>query len=113
MNQYTKGEWKADFTRITGHCGISIDSPEHQVANVYLNQINSDWPDSLNRHENEEARANAHLIAAAKELYETGQQLLEVMCELCIRLNPQHANCQSCDEIEEYRKAFAKAEGVV
>ena len=33
---YTKGEWKVDFTKVTGHCGISIDSPNRQVANVYL-----------------------------------------------------------------------------
>lgn len=46
---------------------------------------------------------------AAEDMYGTGQDLLMVMCELCRRLNPQHAECQSCEEIEGYRKAYAKA----
>ena len=67
---YTKGEWKVDFTKVTGHCGISIDSPNRQVANVYLNEVNSAWQGhSIDRPENKEAKANAHLIAAAPDLY--------------------------------------------
>ena len=47
--------------------------------------------------------------------YELYEELLEadaVICELCIRLNPQHANCEWCDDREPRLKLIAKIEGV-
>lgn len=57
-----------------------------------------------------DADANAHLIAAAPELLEATKESCATICRLCRRLNPQHANCTSCDEINGYRSAIAKAE---
>lgn len=28
----------------------------------------------------------------------------ELICKLCVRLNPQHENCNHCDELDELRK---------
>lgn len=55
--------------------------------------------------------ANAQLIAAAPNTYEGLKDALQEICRLCVRLNPQHEGCQSCEDMEERRKALAKAEG--
>lgn len=83
-----KGKW--NLTGKDANGAVNVFTDKEYIATV--------------RHE-----YDAHLIASAPELYKTGLQLLKVMCELCRRLNPQHETCQSCFEIEQYRKAFAKA----
>lgn len=35
----------------------------------------------------------------------------EIICNLCIRLNPQHKNCNSCDELDDLRKPIETATG--
>lgn len=95
---YTEGEWKAWVT------GIHL-SGEPTIPNRIALTFQQSFMDTG------EAQANACMMAVAPDMYETGLDLLEVMCKLCRRLNPQHKTCQSCEEIESYRKAFAKAGG--
>jgi len=59
----------------------------------------------------EETIANANLIAAAPEMYEALKEAQATICGLCRVINPQHKDCPSCDEIQRYRVALAKAEG--
>ena len=56
-------------------------------------------------------RADAQLDAAAPELYEGLKDALKEICRMCVKLNPQHKNCTSCEEMERSRLPLAKAEG--
>jgi len=105
VSQYTKGEWEVQKMFPESYSYMIQDNSGKQICGIWLGNTASREIPKI------EHKANAHLIAAAPNMYETGLQLLDVMCELCRRLNPQHRICQSCEEIEEYRKAFAKAEG--
>ena len=60
----------------------------------------------------EECKANAKLIAAAPEMLDALIESRNLVCRLCIRLNPQHKNCTSCDEVESgFDKIIEKATG--
>ena len=50
-------------------------------------------------------------LASAPDLCEGLKDALQEICRLCVRLNPQHENCKSCEDMTERRKALAKAEG--
>jgi len=56
MSQYTKGEWK----KYGQHIHINTSNTSDEIATVL-------WPDWMPE---SEARANAHLIAAAPKMYE-------------------------------------------
>lgn len=101
---YTKEKWEADFTQMTGHCGIAINAGDKQVANVYLCHYSSDWEDNpIDHPENAEAKANVHLMKAAPKMYEA------------LRLYQSHQQgtsghyCWQCAEAIE--QALAEAEG--
>ena len=47
--------------------------------------------------------------AAHPRLVAAYADLLRDICELCRVINPQHATCQSCDDMEGYRAALAEA----
>jgi hypothetical protein len=99
---YTKGEWSVfDWhTRIEVLCG----------GRVVASLDESDF--TLNEDE-----ANAHLIAAAPELYKELVEADRVICELCYIVNPQHATadygvgCKSCEDRDRRLVAIGKAEG--
>ena len=62
--------------------------------------------------------ANAQLIASAPNCYKELKEADALICELCKRLNPQHATadyygkgCEWCNERDSRLKALAKAEG--
>jgi len=97
---YTKGEWKAEI----GYTNIWI------TANVYpsgkKHSTVAEIPTS-----NDNAEANAHLIAASPDMYEELLWADEAICSLCKEINPQHATCTKCDEHESRLKALAKAKG--
>lgn len=46
------------------------------------------------------------------DIYEALKECMESLCSCCKRLNPQHKNCTSCEEIERYKSALNKADGV-
>ena len=45
------------------------------------------------------------------ELFENTFDLCEEFCQMCIRLNPQHENCPSCDDLEYWRKPLVDMTG--
>ena len=45
------------------------------------------------------------------ELFENTFDLCEEFCQMCIRLNPQHENCKSCDDLEYWRKPIVDMTG--
>jgi ribosomal protein L40E len=98
---YTKGEWTVDKTELA----TFIQSPDTGYVVAICSR--PEWVG-----EKKERDANAHLIAAAPLLYEALKEADATICELCVRLNPWHENCTSCEEREIRLKAIAKAEGV-
>ena len=59
-------------------------------------------------------RANARLIAAAPDLKDELQDATNLICHLCVRLNPQHLDAFekgecSCVDTDGHRAAIAKA----
>lgn len=59
-----------------------------------------------------EVQANAKFIVKACNahdfLLEACKEMSETICRLCKRLNPQHENCTSCEEMEGYKQAITK-----
>jgi len=43
-----------------------------------------------------------------EQLRQIGEELIDMICGLCRRLNPQHKECTSCHDIDSYRKALKK-----
>ena len=37
------------------------------------------------------------------------EEALDTLCSLCKQVNPQHDDCNSCDEVDEYRKVIEEA----
>ena len=97
--EYTKGEWKAQWHEITGTWNV-IEQPG--VGLIARCGSGKGY------------ETNAHLIAAAPDLYEELVVADKVICELCKRLNPQHVTadygkgCEWCQERESRLKALAK-----
>ncbi len=91
--EYTKGEWGVHTINDVAICNsptaIFIDSPTFTLAEIKIKS-------SLREHQ-EEALANAHLIAAAPEMYEALKRILDDRNSALAR--------------EAGRKALAKAEG--
>ena len=46
------------------------------------------------------------------ELFENLFDSCEVICQLCVRLNPQHENCTECDELNDLRKPITDKIGL-
>jgi len=96
--EYTKGEWKlvqpaSRQIEVLGYTGM--------IATLRLNSLMTP----------QEIQANAHLIATAPKLYEGLKDALKEICKMCVRLNPQHKGCTSCEEMERSREPLLKAEG--
>jgi len=98
--EYTKGEWRVvnhQWKGKTEDMVIHVETAEDVVAEVY-------------------SEANASLIAAAPRLYKELKEADRVICELCKRLNPQHATadhgkgCDWCVERDSRLEALTKAE---
>ena len=53
-----------------------------------------------------------------RQLKQEHQEAIEVLdeactmiCKLCVRLNPQHKDCTSCDDLDYLREPILKAKG--
>jgi len=107
MGDYTKGEWG-----IGEHGELMCGG--WQLGAVFLQNTKRMSGEMPRPNENE---ANGYLISATPRLYEELLEADRVICELCKRLNPQHATadygkgCNSCQDRETRLKALAKAEG--
>ena len=101
---YTKGEWR-----------VIHNGDFYPWQEAYLIQVNNmvvaTIPVLGNMWTRVEVKANAHLIAAAPDMYEELVEANAVICHLCKRVNAQHGNCTSCEDRESRLKAIAKAEG--
>ena len=118
--EYTKGEWKVDETTYNGHGGYSIISREVHLATVYLNYTTSRISREANAisKENIEARANAHLIAAAPDTYESLKWALAIIEPLkqhwvteYTEAGCQHKIANFLQQLEIACKSIAKSEG--
>ncbi len=45
------------------------------------------------------------------ELFTLLLESKQTICQLCVRLNPQHENCTYCDDMRDILKALDKKEG--
>ena len=52
------------------------------------------------------------LEADYKKAIKALEEANDVICRLCIRLNPQHKDCTSCNDIEDTREPIEKAYGI-
>lgn len=104
--------WKAEIDLPpTGHGGIAITSSDldYNVANVYLNITNTNWPweDQIKRPENLSAVKRALKIAASNDLYDSLVGLLQSYANL------KGTGINHLPECREAIKAIAKADGEV
>lgn len=108
-NKHTPAPWSAE-TELgsTAHCGIAIctTTKEYNIANVYLDMMDTSWGkvNPIHRPENEQSKANAHLIAAAPELLEALERWIGG-CDT----SPHYP---SAETIWLAQAAIAKAKGV-
>jgi len=97
---YTKGEWQFTLNTDKKHSEIDIFSQEGKGVK-YIGTINAIWLS------NEEKLANAHLIAAAPDMYEALEDIIKQAEKSHMMLPPDLA-----DSIKVFGKqALAKAEG--
>lgn len=110
MSKFTKGPWEIkpleddkEYIRIRG----TVLGGRFKIANVgdgKFHHDNSDWC----KFEREEAKANAHLIAAAPEMYEMLSEIKQVI-ESGHELGEMVSRVQ--DFGEEINELLAKARG--
>ena len=86
---YTKGEWRARLAGGTLDYPYYVDTEERSIANI--------WGGSRDKGD---AKANAHLIAAAPDMYETLNTLRNY-----------YAAYKTCPFIGKVLASLAKAEG--
>ncbi len=95
MTNYTKGKWEAKKNTL-GEWYIWVN-------NVPIAQVDRHY--------------NAHLIASAPAMHKALKEADRVICELCKRLNPQHASrndyegCEWCQDREERLQVLSLVEG--
>lgn len=79
--KFTPGEWEADLTRVNGHCGISIDSGDVQIATVYLHEYCApNRPGGeINQPVNQASVANARIIAQSPLMYEALKGIMDAL----------------------------------
>jgi len=108
--KHTPGPWEAD------NIGSLVWQTENKHEGMMVADIRG-WgflTGFLRKPEKEAIeiqKANAHLIAASPELLTELEAADEEICNLCVRLNPRHKNCTSCDERDARLKAITKARG--
>ena len=102
---YTKEEWAFERDR------FNVESDEgNKLCIGSITAGDDSWV--IARIENAaECEANAQLISSAPDCYEGLKDALKEICRMCVRLNPQHENCTSCEEMERSRLPLLKAEG--
>ena len=115
--KFTKGPWAllSPWKTI-----ITIEPDKHKARGMAVDPVAdmreyatiiADTEHSSHRVSKETQQANAHLIAAAPEMYDALEEDADTICVLCKRLNPQHENCTSCVDMDRRRFLLAKARG--
>lgn len=91
-------------------CGSDFECYEKDRTICTTGGYSSNQEDTLPQNQ-----ANAELIVKAvnshPELVEALKESLELTCSLCVRLNPQHKDCNWCNDTNDIREALKKAEG--
>ena len=101
---YTKGEWKVEYPNWTMIAVLTMDEEVGYETYKYIAEVN---PCEDGRFLDGEETANAHLIAAAPDMY-------EALKGLCIAYNMDEHSIilnQDPEYWERTFKALAKAEG--
>ena len=113
MTKRTEGPWGADWSRVNGHIGISINGANgRQVATVYLD--NYHCPNrpggEINHPDNDESRGNAAFIVLACNCHD---ELVEA-CKMLIHFVPDGWPMPLgwIQVVAQAEQAIAKAEGV-
>ena len=95
--EITKGKWTAN--------AFGVRTNDMEIADCVLGNVRQPGMTIT------EAQANADFISAAPDCYEGLKDALREICRMCVRLNPQHKDCTSCEEMERSRLPLLKAEG--
>ncbi len=106
MTNFTKGEWVIDKSYVTM---ISI-----AVDNVFIADVDSDTMHLENEcfaDPTTEQLANAHLIAAAPDMYEALEQMVSMYCELIDSGDCGNWNPREDDAVLIANAALKKARG--
>lgn len=98
--KWTPGEWLLTESETMVY---ALNNEQHPV-NRFSAQLGPGWSDEVHRIDGEELRANAHLIAAAPELYEALDMLMNVS-------GPGDAEQLLAEERENIIALLAKARG--
>ena len=98
-SKHTPGPWKLEFNRLISNraCSWTFRANGYLIGESFLTGTS-------------EGEANAHLIAAAPEMYEALRVLAEEM-EYCNRESPQSMHMTIPYWAKRARAALAKAEG--
>ena len=79
--------------------------------------IEHDWG-HLSLDVEEDQNGEVCKTSEVRQLEQEHQEAIEVLdeactmiCELCVRLNPQHKDCTSCDDLDYLREPILKAKG--
>lgn len=112
----TPGPWKVIKKKDKFSKRICVDSIrtndfESDLMGDYRGCIIADFNKSHGEREHafNEAERNAFLISAAPEMFKSFIDACDMICSLCIRLNPQHKDCPSCEDLDDLRKPIEKA----
>ena len=102
--KFTKGPLEVDGTPELWP--LILDKNGDLVAQVF-----HDDHDGEGNITTEQCEANGALFASAEGLLDELEEADAVLCQMCKRLNPQHADCTSCDDHDSRLAAIAKAYG--
>lgn len=91
MKLYRKGERKI-YGPVSSVSGKPLESTESYYQEV------------------DPAELELKAVKVLGELKGALRDALDEICRLCVRLNPQHKNCQSCEDMEQRRRIIADLE---
>ena len=108
---WTPGPWSYSFAPPTDDWGEVRNQDRQLVAKCWLSR----WsPEQLNEHraaKTDPAAANAHLIAAAPELYESLEGLLDDFVDDLLVCGYDEGDIDDHSKVKAARAALAKARG--
>jgi hypothetical protein len=108
VSSYTKGEWRVTntaFARWDTYRGKRLGARTFVTVGIEVDQVAEVHGDT-----DEECEANAHLIAAAPQLYETLKRTLDSYVSLVNSGDCGFWNPENEEQVKVARQALSKAE---